>query len=179
MELKNINVLEYSKSKDAIDYENLLKNLKPKNNFNNKEIDILQLPYSTIKYIQKVFNNLKDFNDICKIFSKVFECTENEFYNENVVNYYASRRYIFETFELISKNENFLTANSKIDVQKWKASGGDNLEQFSEIISLHSICERYGMYPFDISNKPYAEVFYLQCALKTYDEVNFNYNKND
>jgi hypothetical protein len=179
MKLKNISVLEYSQMKNVLEYDTILKHLKPCNKFKDKEIDIMQQPYSTIKYIQKIFrkNNLT-FDDICEIFITLYEITKDDFYNVGVVEFYKCNAYIKQEFELIAKNENILNQSAKFDLNKWKVSGGDRLNAF-DIIGLQSISERYGLYPFDLANKPYSEIFYLQSMLKVYDEVNFNYNKND
>ena len=179
MKLKNICVLEYSKMINVIEYDTILKHLKPCNKFNNKEIDIMQHPYSTIKYIQKIFtkNNLT-FDDICEIFITLYEISKDDFYNAGVVEFYQCNAYIKQQFELIAKNENILNQSANFDLNKWKASGGERLNAF-DIIGLQSIAERYGIYIFDLANKPYSEIFYLQSMLKVYDEVNFNYNKND
>lgn len=179
MKLKDYTILEYSKLPNVFDLDNLLKNLKPKNIFCNKEINIQHLPYSTIKYVQKIF--IKDnltFNDIAEIFISLFEISKDDFYNAKITEFYSVNRYIKNQFELIAKNENQLFESSNIDKGKWKASGGDRLNSF-DLIGLHSIAERYGLYIFDIANKPYSEIFYIQKMLKIYDEVNFNYNKND
>lgn len=179
MKLKNVSVLEYSQMKNVLEYDNILKYLKPSNKFNGKEIDIMQLPYSTIKYIQKLFtkNNLT-FDNICEIFITLYEITKDEFYNAGVVEFYQSNAYIKQQFELIAKNESILNQSANFDLSKWKASGGDRLNAF-DLVGLQSIAERYGIYPFDLANKPYSDIFYLQNMLKVYDEVNFNYNKND
>lgn len=180
MKLRNYTILEYSKIKDVFVIDNLLKNLKEKNTFSNKEIDILQLPYSTIKYVQKIFRKENfNFNDIAEIFVILFEINKEQFYNSKITDFYHANNYITNQFELIAKNETQLANSSNTDIGKWKASGGDNLEFFSEILGLHSICERYGIYPFDLSLKPYSEIFYLQNMLKNYDEVNYKYNKQD
>lgn len=179
MKLKDYTILEYSKLNNVFEIDNLLKNLKPKNVFCNKEIDIQHLPYSTIKYIQKIFKkeNLV-FDDIAEIFVTLFEISKDDFYNAYISEFYPANQYIKNQFELISKNENQLFESSNLDIGKWKVSGGDRLNSF-ELIGLHSIAERYGLYIFDLANKPYSEIFYIQSMLKIYDEVNFNYNKND
>ena len=180
MKLKNYTILEYSKFNDVFVIDNLLKNLKEKNTFANKEIDILQLPYSTIKYVQKIFRKENfNFNDIAEIFVILFEINKEEFYNRKITEFYQANNYIKNQFELIAKNETQLANSSTTDIGKWKTSGGDNLEVYSEILGLHSICERYGIYPFDLALKPYSEIFYLQNMLKNYDEVNYKYNKQD
>ena len=179
MDLKDYSVLEYSQMKDVYLIDSLFKHLKPCNKFKDKEIDIMQLPYSTIKYIQKIFtkNNLT-FDDICEIFITLYEIKKDDFYNAGVVEFYQCNAYIKQQFELIAKNENILNQSANFDLGKWKASGGERLNAF-DLVGLQSIAERYGIYIFDLANKPYSEIFYLQSMLKVYDEVNFNYNKND
>lgn len=179
MNLKNIKVEEYFKMKNVYIYDSLLKHLKPCNKFSGVEIEIIQLPYSTIKYIQKIFKKNKlEIVDICNIFLTLFGITKEDFYQANIKEFYQANIYIKQQFELIAKNENILNESINIDISKWKASGADRLNNF-DLIGLHSISERYGIYLFDLANKPYQEIFYLQSMLKIYDEVNFNYNKND
>ena len=56
MKLKDYTILEYSKLPNVFDLDNLLKNLKPKNIFCNKEINILQ---QEIEYRDIIINDLK------------------------------------------------------------------------------------------------------------------------
>lgn len=179
MKLKDYTILEYSKLHNVFELDNLLKNLKSNNVFCNKEINIQQLPYSTIKYVQKIFrkDNLT-FNDIAEIFISLFDISKEDFYNTKISEFYPANKYIKSKFELIAKNENILFESSNLDIGKWKASGGDRLNSF-DLIGLHSIAERYGLYIFELANKPYSEIFYIQSMLKIYDEVNFNYNKQE
>lgn len=173
----NIKVKQYLKSKKAFIYDSVLDHLKGDNILNGKRIDVTQISYVNVKYCLSLLNNINDFSKLAEIFNIVFEISEDDLMNCDVVSYFKARNYLIETFKIIINNEKKLAQNSSTDLSKWRVAGGDSLNRYSDVLPLDQLAERYGMYPFEIGKKAYSEVFYLMAMTKTLNEVNFNYNK--
>ncbi len=175
LSLKNISVLEYSKLDNNLEYE-VLNHLKPKNKFIGIESNIMQMPYTNVKYCINLLRNINDYNAICELFSIVFDIDNNSFWNAPIDNYFEARNFIIETFKLINDNEQKIAKGGNTDVGKWKMAGSDRLNPYNDNLPLDQLGQRYGGNPFDWGRKPYSEVFYLIAMTKTSNEVNYNYN---
>jgi hypothetical protein len=173
----NIKVKQYLKSKKSFVYDSVLDHLKGDNTFNGKKVDITQISFVNVKYCLSLLSNINDFSKLIEIFNIIFDVSEDELLNSDIVSYFKARNYIIETFKIIINNEKKLAQNSKTDLGKWKVAGGDSLNRYSDVLPLDQLGERYGLYPFEIGKKPYSEVFYLMAMTKTLNEVNINYNK--
>ena len=173
----NIKVKQYLKSKKAFVYDSLLDHVKGDNTFNGKKVDITQTSFVNVKYCLSLLSNMNDFSKLSEIFNIIFDVSEEDLLNSDVVSYFKARNYIIETFKKIIDNEKRLAQNSSVDLGKWKFAGGDNLNAYSDVLPLDQLAERYSQYPFDLGKKPYSEVFYLMTMTKTLNEVNINYNK--
>lgn len=176
--MENITVLKYSQLQDVTQYESLLKHLKPGNKFAGVEADIPQLSYTNVKYCRKLLGGLDNWKVLFELFSIIWGCDQEQFWNENVVNFYHARNYLIEQFKIIDDNEKKLAQGGTVDAGRWSMAGGDRLNSFADVVQLDQLGERYSLYPFDLGRKPYSEVFYLIALVKTVNEVNYNYNKN-
>jgi hypothetical protein len=175
--LENITVLKYSKLKDVTNYDVILKHLNPSNKFVGKQSDFMRLPYSSVKYCLKIINQVNNWDKVHELFEVVFGCTLDEFNNATVVEFYAARNYIVSQIKTVIENEARLSEGGSVDITKWEQAGGKRLEQFNDFVSLDPLAERYSLYPFELAEKPYSDIFYLQAMVKTLNEVNFNYTK--
>jgi hypothetical protein len=47
------------------------------------------------------------------------------------------------------------------DAGIWEAAGGNQLNEFSDVLPLSQLAKIYGGYPFDFGEKKYVEIIYL------------------
>ena len=177
LNLNKIKVHQYIGLKPNNEYDVILSHCNQKKSFLNKESDILLMPYIDVKYCIELLSGQVTWGSISELFQIVFKCSNDEFLNAEITDYFPARNYIDNTFKIIIDNENVLAKGSNVNITKWQMAGGDRLNQFNKTISLDQLAERYGMYPFDLGKKPYSEIFYLISKVKTINEVNFNYSK--
>lgn len=174
--MKNITVKQYSQKPD-IRYQYLLNSLEPKNMFAGKESHIGGLSYLDVINWYTAIRNIKSFDDMCKLFTFIFCIEEDDFWNENVVNFFAAKNFIEQDFINRQKKESKVLKTASVDPLKWKAAGGDSLNNFSPISPLDDLAKRYGGYPFEYGDKPYDEVFSLLVMITRKNMVAHNYQK--
>lgn len=174
--MKNISVRKLSKNPD-IRYSSLLSCLEPVNFFSNKKANIGTLPYLEVVNWYKKLGKVKNLDDMCSLFTFVYQIEPWEFWGENVVNFFAAKNFIEKDFKNRQEAEAKLLQGSSVDPLMWKAAGGDSLRNFSTTSPLDDLCQRYGGYPFDLGKQPYNQIMWLitQSTRKTI--VNANYQK--
>lgn len=174
--LKNITVKQYSQKPD-IRYSALLSSMKPKNLFAGKVSNVGELPYlDVINWYTKI-GNIKDFNGMVELFCFVFNIEEQEFWSENLVNYFAAKNFIEQKFKTQQEAEAKLLKGSGVDKLKWKAAGGESLKMFSPVSPLDDLAQRYGGDPFEYGRKPYNRIMYLLTMITRKNTVSRNYQK--
>jgi hypothetical protein len=179
LNLQKISVKEYAELSDTTSYDVILRHCKPEKNFLDKDGDILQMSYTNVKYCLSILTNDVTWKDIAEVFYYVFGVSESEFFNADIVSYFKAKNYIDNTFKTILDNEIALSKGGNVNVSKWQSAGGDRLTPYEKVLSLDQLGERYGIYPFDLGRKPYSEIFYLIAMVKTVNEVNYNYSKEN
>lgn len=111
-------------------------------------------------------------NELVALFCKFYGCTEKEFYNENVENFFKARRFIIDEVTRICKNETALLNSISFDSEIWKMAGGEKLNKYADILPLVQLGEIYSIYPFELMHKPYSQIITLLSLHKTKSEVN-------
>ena len=175
LDLKNITVAEYMELPTTIMYD-ILNHVSGENKFNGKKCNIMNLPYTNVKYCIFLLQKITNFKTICEVFTEVFGTTEYEFYNALILDFFKARNHIIETFKIITNNEFLISQGGNIDKGKWQMAGSDRLKPYDSVLTLDQLAQRYGGYPFDYGRKPYSEIFYLIAMTKTSNEVNYNYS---
>jgi len=174
--MRNITVKQYAKKPD-IRYASLLSSMKPKNLFAGKVSKIGLLPYLDVIHWYTKLGTIKDFDGMLELFTFIFDISDDDFWNENVVNYFAAKNFIEKDFKQRQEKEAKLLNSSGGDALKWKAAGGESLRNYSPVMPLDDLCKRYGGYPFDRGKKPYNEVLYLLTMITRKERVLANYQK--
>lgn len=177
MELKNIKLKTYKNKVDVSEYDNLLKYLQPKNDFRGLKLDTNKITYKEVRSLVKLLKTGNDWNSIFSIFEICYKVDKEAFYNGDIVDFYQARNFIFDYVVSTQKRESSLLQSIGVDTEIWKAAGGDRLNKFSDLMPLVQLGELFGVYPFDLENKPYNEILVLLVALKERGEVNQQFSK--
>lgn len=172
--MKNITIKEFLKVKeiDHLSYDMVLKLLKPNNNFNGLSINEKTIKYSEVKYLFKLASKNK-YKEIILYFYNVKEAT---FLDSGIFEYYAVKNYIDSFIVRIAKKESQALKGDNNDAILWEQAGGNRLKIFNDILPIMELAETYSLYPFDIMEKPYNEVFTLLVANKIKKEVLNKFN---
>lgn len=173
--MQDISLFEYSKLTDTTDYDIVLKHLKPKNDFCNGKIDFNKLTYKDVRSCFYLIKNMKDWENIKDLFCLAFQITN--FWNASIVEFYAAQNYLIKTFENLQEREAKLLQSIDADTGMWLMAGGDKLNKFSNIMPLVQLGEIYGVYPYDLQNKPYNEILTLLVVHKERSEIQNAYSK--
>lgn len=171
--MKNISIKDFATQPDVIEIDSILNFLNPKNTFLGKEVNIQSMPYTNVRYCLKLIKTVSEWSNVAELFNICFEVSSEDFWKSSVTEFYAARNHLMFEFKNIIETENkmFAQKHSK-DLWKWDLAGVKRLEPYNDTISLDRLGQRYGVYPFDLGRKPYSEVFYLQCLVKTENEIN-------
>lgn len=157
-------------------YESVLFALMPKNEFCKKSFDVNTMPYIDTRYCIKLLSTGRDWNALKELFVLCFGIKEKEFWNTKIIEFYHARKYlVIEWQRIILKENEMLKSTINTDADKWKMAGVERLNAYNDIIGIDAIAKRYNLYPFDLSLKPYSEIFYLQNMIKTDNEINYNF----
>jgi len=173
--MRDISIEQYAQMKDTVEYDVVLRNLLPENFFAGKTVSIIDLPYSTVAYCFTLVQDMNTWEKVVELFTTIYEINEKVFWNEKIRLYFSAMNYIKETFISISKREQELLYSSNTDSSLWERAGGARLKPFASISPIDDLAERYGMYPFDLSEKKYKDIIYLLSLVKTKNEVTKEY----
>ncbi len=170
--MKNITLKELLQSNEYQKYDSVLHFINPKNLFNGKESNIESMPYINVRYCIKLLSNIEKWENICELFCLCFEIKNDYFWESKITDYYQARNFILKEFKRIVETEQKMLASKfDKDTLKWELAGIKKLEPFSDYLPLDRIGQRYGINPMELGRKPYSEVFYLQCMIKTDNEI--------
>ena len=171
--MKNISIKEFAFQPSVIEIDSILNFLNPKNKFLGKEMSINKMPYTNVKYCMKLITTISEWNNVIELFNICFDIKDEEFWKANVIDFYSARNFLLQEFKRVIEKEQLMFAqkNNK-DQWKWDLAGIRKLEPYNDVLGLDRLGQRFGMYPFDLGRKPYSEVFYLQCLVKTENEIN-------
>jgi len=175
--MDRINLLEYSKLKNTLNYDVVLKHLKPLNLFAGGKIDFNKLTYKDVRSCLHLMKSIKDWNTAKELFCLAFNINHDLFFKASIDEYYAAQNYLVKTFKELQERETKLLQSISADVGLWQMAGGDRLNKFSNLMPLVQLGEIYHIYPYDLQNKPYNEILTLLVLHKEKAEINEAYSK--
>ena len=174
MELRNITVRELATSQHQSEYDAVLFALKPKNVWG---MDVNDLPYIDTRRVISLLSKGQSWEHLQEIFCLSFRFKAERFWNARVIDYYHARNFLIQEWKRVIDIENRLSSQIESrDADKWRRAGVEKLNQFSDVISLDRLAQRYGMYPFDLGQKPYSEILYLIHMTATDSQITANYH---
>lgn len=168
--MKNITVKQYLKLTDKFKYDLLLTSLHPLNIFNKNINDFSYLD------VINLFNFAK-LQDDYSLFELFYNIKKYEFEKLSVVNYFAAKKFIINFLKVTAERQTKLLNSINIDSDKWQMVERGRLNKFSNIMPLVQLAEIYKVYPFDLQNKPYSEIFGLLVLHKTRRDIENDFNR--
>ena len=174
--MKNISVAKYNKAKNKLQYNMLLEAIKPEDTFLNG-FSLDKLSYNEVRAIQKLFTTVKTMEDMMRIFTTAYQCKDYLFWNMKIVNYFQTKAFLIEKFVSLNALEIKLLESFNKDTALRKASTGEKLNEFANIMPLDALSKVYGGYPLDYGLKPYTEVIYLLRMNNKINECDRDFNR--
>lgn len=176
--MKNLTINQYATSKERYKYDVLLNSLKSKNTFLGNEIDFNTITYAEVRKMFKIARNGVDSMESMKeLFLISYNVTSDEFEQALIVEAFAAKNYIIKFLIETQEKEAKLLKSIGVDSVYWEQAGSAKLDKFSDMMPLVQIGEIYGVYPYDLQFKPYAEILTLLVIHKERNEVQQKYNK--
>lgn len=169
--IENYTVSDFINKGYGLEYDCVLKHLKPRNKFASKEANIDALKYNEVRVLIKLVNEIDSWDDVCELFCLAFQIEKYDFLNETIQNFYGARNFLFKEIEKIVSRENKLLNDRSVDSELWQNADNGRLKPFSDILPLITLGEKFRIYPFDLGSKPYGEILSLLLAIKKYNEV--------
>lgn len=172
--MNKINLKEFLKLpiSQQILYTSVLDCLKPKELL---RVDISNLSYNDVKSIFKELR--KDVPNTEYIFTTSLNITKEDYYNLPIQNFFIIKKYIESFFVSLKSNEVKLLNSISADTSLWQMAGGDELNEFSDVLPLSQLAKIYGGYPFELGEKNYVEIIYLLRMNNKQSQVENEYNK--
>lgn len=176
--MKNITINQFIKlSEDKQAKYHFLKFQKGCNTYAGKTINFTHLPFVKVRNILTALTRKLSFDDTVELIGSAFDIPTDKIGDTSLSEFLAAKAYIEEQANTIRIRESKIANNSGVDLVKWQTAGGAKLAPFDTVLTLHTLGEKYGKYPFDLGQKPYAEIMYLYTAVRTYDQVCNEYTK--
>lgn len=174
--MHNISIKKYRSLNNTKQYDLVLRNLNPKNEFNGVVFNENTVTYKEVRLIIKMLKSGNKWSDLYEVFNIMYNVSEDVFYYSNITDYYACRNYIYKYISDLQKRETKLLQSISADAELWKAAGGNRLDKYSDITPLVQLGEFFGIYPFDLENKYYSEILVLLAFLKDKREVQTSFD---
>lgn len=173
--MKSITIKEYFNLRTTVNYDSILNHLRGVNSFNNCKIDFNFLSYESVV---KCFNLLKKA-DSFDVLKELFETAYNvtDFEDQKITDYFSARNYLIEAFSDLKIKQNKLLSSIDSNAIIWEQSGGESLNKFNDLMPLVQLGEIYGIFPHELKDKPYNEIFVLLVLHKRKNEVLNKYNE--
>ena len=172
--MKQISLKEFLKSpiSEQIKYTSLLSHVKPKELI---KVNIQGLSYNDVKMLFKEIT--KPNPNLEFIFTKSLDITKVQYLSMPIQNFFILKKYIEEFFVNLKNNEVRLLQSIDSDYGLWETAGGNELNEFADVLPLSQLAKIYGGYPFELGNKAYQEVIYLLRMNNKQGQVEMEYNK--
>lgn len=172
--MKQINVKEFLKLQisQQILYTSVLECVKPKALLNVK---ISELSYNTVKTLFKELT--KDVPNLEMIFTEALKITKDDYYHLPIQNFFILKKYIESFFVSLRQNEVKLLESISADGGLWESAGGNELNEFADVLPLSQLAKIYGGYPFELGEKNYVEIIYLLRMNNKQGQVEAEYSK--
>ena len=154
-----------------------LNSLEPNMMFNGHTFNINDLTWEEVKGVFKTLAKFSDWKHAFDIYETCYKISEDVFWSANIIDYFASKQYLVQTFKKLKDNESRLLRSQDVDEVLWNEAGGQRLDPFSDTLPLMQLGEIYGLYPLDLKTRPYNEIMFLLVAHKNKSEVNSKFDE--
>ena len=155
-----------------IEYTTILQHVKGKP---IHSVKIAELSYNEVKIVFKELT--KDTPNIESIFTTTLKISKEEFLKLSIQNYFQIKKYIETFFVSLKQNEITLLQSVNADGAMWEMAGGNELNEFADVLPLSQLAKIYGGYPFEYGNKNYIEIIYLLRMNNKQGQVENEYQK--
>jgi hypothetical protein len=176
-----ITIQEYAKLKDTSFYDSILSHMKPHNSFMKGKIDFDALTYEEVRKCLQLMQNMDSWEKQKQLFELAFGLNKVKskliFWETFIDEYFSALNYLTKSFKDLIVKESKLLKSINHNSVFWEQAGGKKLDKFSNIMPLMQLGEIYGLYPYELKNKPYNEILVLLVANKEKAEVNYEYEK--
>ena len=171
----NISLREFVGLADPSEYE-VLEALQPSNTFAGRTTDIQNLKYMQVRYCIKLLQKVDSWDVVIEVFKICFAIeNDNEFWEQGVKDFYQAKRYILRELSTIVAAEAKIMEGKSTNQELWTLAGADKLRKFNDTMPLLQLGKLLGMYPYDLGEKPFKEVFSLIAMNKIYNDVESAY----
>jgi hypothetical protein len=175
--MDKINLFEYRSLKNTIEYDSILKHLKPLNSFGGGTIDLNKLTYKDVRSCLHLMKDLKEWDNIEELFCLAYGIEKVKFWLIGIDEYYSAQNYLIKSFTDLQVREGKLLQSINADAGYWEMAGGSKLNKFSNLMPLVQLGEIYNIYPYDLQDKVYNEILTLLVLHKEKAEVQESYSK--
>jgi hypothetical protein len=175
--MDKINLSEYAKLKSTIEYDSILKHLKPSNSFGGGKIDFNKLTYKDVRSCLHLMKEMKDWDNIKDLFCLAYGIDSDKFWKVGIDEYYSAQNHLIKAFTELQERESKLLQSINADAGFWEMAGGARLNKFSNLMPLVQLGEIYHIYPYEMQNKIYNEILTLLVLHKEKAEVSEAYSK--
>ena len=155
-----------------IEYTTILQHVKGKPIYSVK---IAELSYNDVKIVFKELT--KENPNIESIFTTTLKISKDEFLKLSIQNYFQIKKYIETFFVSLKQNEITLLQSVNADGAMWEMAGGNELNEFADVLPLSQLAKIYGGYPFEYGDKSYVEIIYLLRMNNKQGQVEQEYQK--
>jgi len=173
--MTRVNLLEYFKEADTIEYDFVLKNLKPKNLFLGGAINFNKLSYQDVIICFDLISKIESKEALSDLFCLAYNVTD--FYSASVEEFFSAKNYLIKSFSELKEKQINLLSSIDSDSHLWEIAGGKKLNKFNDLMPLVQLGEIYGIFPHDLRQRPYNEIFVLLVLHKEKNEVTNAYSK--
>lgn len=172
--MKQISVAQFLKLpiSKQIEYTTILQHVKGKP---IHSVKIAELSYNEVKIVFKELT--KENPNIESIFTTTLKISKEEFLKLSIQNYFQIKKYIETFFVSLKQNEITLLQSVNADGAMWEMAGGNELNEFADVLPLSQLAKIYGGYPFEYGNKNYIEIIYLLRMNNKQGQVEQEYQK--
>lgn len=172
--MKQVSVSQFLKLpiSKQIEYTTILQHVK------GKPIHIVKIAELSYNEVKIVFKELTKENPNTElIFTTALKISKEEFLSLSIQNYFQIKKYIETFFVSLKTNEITLLQSVNADVGMWEIAGGNELNEFADVLPLSQLAKIYGGYPFEYGDKSYVEIIYLLRMNNKQGQVEQEYQK--
>lgn len=181
--MESITIKQYASLSDTTVYDAVLPYLKPKNKLLYGKIDFNVLSYSDVRKCLELMKKMDTWDKQKELFDTAFGLKDEvgtkkiTFWDCPIDEYFSALNYLTLTFKKLLEREARLLKSINHNAVLWEEAGGKRLDKFSNLMPLLQLGEIYGIYPYDLKDKPYNEILTLLVANKEKAEVNYEYDR--
>ena len=173
--MKQISLSEYFELENTLEYDFILKNLKPNNLFLGGSINFNKLTYKQVIICFDLISKINSKENLSELFKIAFDV--DNFLTASIDEFFFAKNYLLKAFKELKQKQMNLLSSIDSDSALWEAAGGAKLNKFNDLMPLVQLGEIYHLYPYDLINKPYNEIFVLLVLHKEKAEVTEAYSK--